>query len=1129
MQMTWSELAKITPEDYQAAAWPCGAPGNPEQSAWDLLRAANALASSVNGPLVGVSLAVASPRPEHAILARLLACHGAQVSFFCPEPVSWVPGYESLFLKLRSVLEQHYEYLDPAPLRDVTPATFGEGPGFVVERQWPEGGEGPPAPRFRRVFAYDLLGRTPQELGPSLARLAGLLEERGYLEVFGGEPPPAGGPALDRLVGEAFSFGFGAQAATASQSGEWRLNLRWLGGTVREYPSEEDSPHTMAHCEARLHYATHFVAGATVLEAGCGTGLGARLFLAAGASRVVGLDYSHEALAVARGRVNDHRAEFHRWDLNQTPLPLEGERFDVVVCLEVLEHVREQRGLLAELHRVLKPGGRLIVSVPDRAYEEACAVFNGYRNTFHVRVPAPGELGQLLAGFTRVSYAHQIDFLASGVVEEGATDLEGGWRSQPPGPRTDTVETVLAVAVKPPAELARPVPPYRPDLRPFENALHLQVGEKGHVHRLEVALAAERAGRWADRNHHDAVVRRLLTLGPLADPGWQNGLVRAWFRGGAEAYACWDVLPGDWIAQMEAILSAGGSRVGSEAFAPPRHWELAQGGSGAVLRDGISNPPGVRTVLFPRPAATVGVSSLWRWLRRGARSVWFAEAGGWKQYDLLGYFVWRAARWAAGRVFPCARRRPFSPGPRGGSRLMHWAMTLGRRSGPAVVSHPPSAKSGMSALEERVTALDGVSAEPPARKTVHYIGALHPGGAERQLCNLVIGQKRRGLDVRVVTTYDLSGGQGHYADLLERADVPIRQAVRARLAPRPLRRVPWHLLRAVPPNLQSGVVDLIYELLADPPDVLHCWLDQPNVIGAAAGLLAGVPRIILSTRNANPTHFPRLWDACFQGWYRLASRSSRVHFIANSHSGAASYAEWLGLPVGRFHVVHNGVCFDNFPEPTEARRRQARESLGLSPEDRVVCGVFRLAAEKQPELFLDVVRRARGRVPGLRVLLVGAGDLEGRVREVIEEHGMGDWVGLLGRRSDVAPVYLASDVTLLTSLAEGCPNVALESQHLGVPVVATASGGTPDAVAHGVTGLLAGVTDAEGLTAALTRVLLNDDFRRRLAGGGPELVRRRFGLGQMIDNTLAVYGAARAGAAAEGAPAARESRARRAA
>lgn len=100
-------------------------------------------------------------------------------------------------------------------------------------------------------------------------------------------------------------------------------------------------------------------AGETILDAACGTGCYAQLCVDAGCT-VVGIDFSPSMLAVARRRVP--LAEFLLADLNRS-LPLASERFDAVVCAQALKHLPQPRPVLSEFGRVLRPGGRCVVSV----------------------------------------------------------------------------------------------------------------------------------------------------------------------------------------------------------------------------------------------------------------------------------------------------------------------------------------------------------------------------------------------------------------------------------------------------------------------------------------------------------------------------------------------------------------------------------------------------------------------------------------------------------------------------------------------------------------------------------------------------------------------------------------------
>ncbi len=148
------------------------------------------------------------------------------------------------------------------------------------------------------------------------------------------------------------------------------------------------------HEAAYLALAPH-CRDAVVLEAGCGEGYGADL-LARDARVVVGLDYdrltaAHVGRAYPRVRVVRGNLAF---------LPVRSSTVDVVANLQVIEHLWDQDGFLRECHRVLRPGGRLLVTTPNRI------TFSPGRDTplnpFHTRELSPSEMDTLLteAGFT---------------------------------------------------------------------------------------------------------------------------------------------------------------------------------------------------------------------------------------------------------------------------------------------------------------------------------------------------------------------------------------------------------------------------------------------------------------------------------------------------------------------------------------------------------------------------------------------------------------------------------------------------------------------------------------------------------------------------------------------------------
>lgn len=108
-------------------------------------------------------------------------------------------------------------------------------------------------------------------------------------------------------------------------------------------------------------------ASARVLDYGCGTGYGSH-YLAETVGSVVGVDVSDSAVRYASSRYRSPGLEFHAIaPVEEAPLPFADASFDAVVSFQVIEHVPSVDGYLAEVVRVLRPGGMFICATPDRA------------------------------------------------------------------------------------------------------------------------------------------------------------------------------------------------------------------------------------------------------------------------------------------------------------------------------------------------------------------------------------------------------------------------------------------------------------------------------------------------------------------------------------------------------------------------------------------------------------------------------------------------------------------------------------------------------------------------------------------------------------------------------------------
>ena len=153
----------------------------------------------------------------------------------------------------------------------------------------------------------------------------------------------------------------------------------------------------------RYVVARRFCEGKTVLDVACGEGYGSDM-LAAAAGHVTGVDISVDAVAHATSQYGGREnLEFIQGDCEKLPLP--DDSVDVAVSLETIEHLEAQEAFVSELRRVLKPGGLLVMSSPNkRQYTDA----RDYHNEFHVREMYRDEFAQLLsAHFPHVHWLNQ--------------------------------------------------------------------------------------------------------------------------------------------------------------------------------------------------------------------------------------------------------------------------------------------------------------------------------------------------------------------------------------------------------------------------------------------------------------------------------------------------------------------------------------------------------------------------------------------------------------------------------------------------------------------------------------------------------------------------------------------------
>lgn len=314
------------------------------------------------------------------------------------------------------------------------------------------------------------------------------------------------------------------------------------------------------------------------------------------------------------------------------------------------------------------------------------------------------------------------------------------------------------------------------------------------------------------------------------------------------------------------------------------------------------------------------------------------------------------------------------------------------------------------------------------------------GGAEAFFCRLAGALQRAGLEQRIV---------------IRRHEARARTLRGAGLEPIEL-AFGGALDRATSRRLAAEIRDFA-------PDVILSWMNRASRMCARA------------RRGWGPVHVGRLG-----GYYDLKYYRGCDHLIGNTPD-IVEHLRAGGWPADRAHFVPNFV--DAAPAEPVPRRALA------TPDDApLLLALGRLHRNKA----FDVAIRALADLPHAVLWLAGEGPERRALAALAAEIGVGGRIRWLGWRDDAAALLSAADVLVCPSRVEPLGNVVIEAWAHGCPVVAAASAGPAWLIDDGTTGLLAAPEDADGLAAAVRRVLGESELAARLAEAGRAAYEARF-------------------------------------
>ncbi|MAJ00868.1 MAG: hypothetical protein CMA10_00465 [Euryarchaeota archaeon] len=379
------------------------------------------------------------------------------------------------------------------------------------------------------------------------------------------------------------------------------------------------------------------------------------------------------------------------------------------------------------------------------------------------------------------------------------------------------------------------------------------------------------------------------------------------------------------------------------------------------------------------------------------------------------------------------------------------------------------------------------------------------GGSERQVVNCLRAQGHQ--SIVVVYNEHINTPENSFIDDVKKMEIEIMDYSKPSvISNKSIDQLIEHFLSLLPvsptlnPGMKSKIRNLCSIILQKRPAVIHLWQDTTNILGAIAGLICGVPRIIMNVRSIPPyplpdSDFPEKGAKYYfnnryvRELYSLVLSFPTVKLCHNSKQGIQYYAKWLKMDAGGIKQLTNGF------DITHSSRLRHKVHNNLP----IVGSVFRFVEVKQPKIWIQTAYELHQMMKGkIRFVIAGDGPMMDEMIQFADELGIGDCIDFLGYHSDVLNLLNTFDLFLLTSSVEGLPNVLIEAQSMGVPVVSTDAGGSRETFEDGITGHLVTEPNPKLLAETLYKCLSDSAWMEEARTKSVGFFERNFSLQTMF-------------------------------
>ena len=284
-------------------------------------------------------------------------------------------------------------------------------------------------------------------------------------------------------------------------------------------------------------------------------------------------------------------------------------------------------------------------------------------------------------------------------------------------------------------------------------------------------------------------------------------------------------------------------------------------------------------------------------------------------------------------------------------------------------------------------------------------------------------------------------------------------------------------------------------------DIVQTFHFFSDTLGVLVSRLASVKKIISSRRDMG---FKK-------GRFHLVINKIMNRHIDRFITVSDAVGDWISMhenvPKDRQVTIRNGIDLVSFKPLTGEERKAIRNELGMSETDFVVGIVGHIRPEKGHGMFFQAAYQLSRKIPNVRFVIVGGGDLYlcDTYRSFVKEKGFDDRTLFTGYVDDSMKYIHVFDVACLTSKTEGFSNAILEYMALEKPVVATTVGGNREVVIDGYNGFGVPPDSPEALEERLLFLYHEPELREKMGKQARKTVEEKFTVERMIEAHSNLY------------------------